>query len=184
MPSRLAGATVLSDLSLLCPTVGAQQCSLPPRVFRCLHLEFEQLWAQLLVHSSLLSLVEVVTLVQAKEIRLCGVLSSFSTVLATQTASPSPTPTSTLVPTMVPLALGGIVVVVVLVLVVVFYHYCNATTHTIEKCRHRPPCCRGGSPTLATSASPQSHPEWALDLAAHGAPLASSVVSSVAARVP
>jgi hypothetical protein len=120
-----------------------------------LHLELEQLRAQLLTRSPLASLVEAVTLARAEEIRLHGVLSSSSTVLAAPTVSPAPVSTPTSVPAAVPLAPGGVVAAV-------FCRYCKATTHTIEKCRRHPPRRREGAPTPTATASPQLPPDWAL----------------------
>jgi hypothetical protein len=146
-------------------------------------LEFKQLRAQLLARSPLPSMVEVVTLARTEEIRLRGVLSSSSMVLATPTVSPAPAPT-TPAPAAVPLASGCAVVV--------FCRYYKATTHTIEKCRRRPPCHRGSVSTSTASASPQSPPDWALDLTRrmehmeglYATSPASYMVSSVVARVP
>lgn len=114
---------------------------------RRLRLEFEQIRAQLLGRSPLPSLVEEVTLARAEEISLRGVLSSSSTVLAAQTASPTSAPT--FAPVAVPLAQGGVAAAV-------FCRYCKAMTHTIEKCRRHPPHRRGGAPTPAASTTPQS----------------------------
>jgi hypothetical protein len=128
-------------------------------------------------------MVEVVTLARTEEIRLRGVLSSSSMVLATPTVSPAPAPT-TPAPAAVPLASGCAVVV--------FCRYYKATTHTIEKCRRRPPRHRGSASTFTASASPQSPPDWALDLTRrmermeglYAISSASYMVSSVVARVP
>jgi hypothetical protein len=62
-------------------------------------------------------------------------------------------------------------------------------THTIEKCKLRPPRRWGGAPTTPTPASSQSPLDWALDLTRHMKCLCAtsstfSVVSSVATRAP
>jgi hypothetical protein len=63
------------------------------KFLRCLHPMFEQLRAQLLVRSPLLTMVEAVTLAQVEEICLCGVLFSTATVLVASTASTTSTST-------------------------------------------------------------------------------------------
>jgi hypothetical protein len=73
--------------------------------------EFEQLQAQLLVHSPLLTMVEAVTLAQADEICLRGVLSSSATVLAMTTGSTTSTPAlaTSSTPSSVPTPASGLV---------------------------------------------------------------------------
>jgi hypothetical protein len=101
---------------------------------RRLRLEFEQLRAKLLARSPLSTMVEVVTLARAEEIRLRGVLSSFATVLATMTSSTTSTPVPAMpsTPTSAgPVTHGGTAATL-------FCNYCKSKTHEIELRRRRP----------------------------------------------
>src|SRR5213075_376026 len=153
-----------------------------------------QLRVQLLARSPLPSLVEAVTLARAEETRLHGVLSSSSVVLAATAALTSSALAAALTS---PLAVGpttqGRTAAALLC------RYCKSKTHTIEQCKKRPQCRKGGSTMIggaggSSGASHQSPPEWVLDLNRWmermerrldlAAPSASSVVSSVATRPP
>jgi hypothetical protein len=111
-------------------------------------------------------MVEAVTLAQAEEIRLRGVLSSLTTVLATTTGSTtstpdsamSSTPSSSPAPTSGPVTQGGTAAAL-------FCYYCKSKTHKIEQCRRRPSHRKGGSSTSAGArGSSQQPPEWVLDI--------------------
>jgi hypothetical protein len=151
--------------------------------------EFEQLQAR----SPLSTMVEAVTLAQAEDIRLRGVLSS-STVLATMTSSTtsmlvsatSSTSPSAPTPASGPVTQGGTIATL-------FCCYCKSKTHDIEQCRRRPSHPKGGSSTLAGAhgSSSQQPPEWVLKLTRrmdclehHVSPLDPSMVSSATAQSP
>ncbi|KAJ1278914.1 hypothetical protein BS78_04G115500 [Paspalum vaginatum] len=94
-----------------------------------LRQEFEQLRAKLLARSPLPSQVEAVTLVRAEEIRLQGVLSSPSTILAALTATLPPTApaaNSVSAPAVGSTSQTGIAAAL-------YCNYCKARTHNIEQ---------------------------------------------------
>ncbi|KAJ1282358.1 hypothetical protein BS78_03G045700 [Paspalum vaginatum] len=116
---------------------------------RRLRPEFEQLRALLLAHSPLPSQVEAVTLVRANEIRLKGVFSSPSTVLAAPAATLPPAAsaaTSVSAPAVGSTAQTGTATAL-------YCNYYKARTHNIEQCKKRPPRRKGG----ASMSAPTSH---------------------------
>jgi hypothetical protein len=159
-----------------------------------LHPKFEQLRAQLLARSPLLTMVKAVTLARAEEIRLHGVLSSSAMILAATTGSTtsthvldtSSTPSSAPAPASGHVTPGGIVAAL-------FYRYCKSKTHNIEQCRKRPSHRKGGTSTSAGAhgSSSQQPPEWVLELTRwmdrlerYVTPPDPSMVSSATAQSP
>jgi hypothetical protein len=139
-------------------------------------------------------MVEAITLAQAEEIHLRGVLSSSATVLATTTGSTtltlvlamSSTPSSAPAPASGYVTQGGTVAAL-------FCRYYKSKTHNIEQCRRRPSHRKGGvsTSTGAHGSSSQQPPEWVLELTRRMdrlerrvAPPNPSMVSSTTAQSP
>jgi hypothetical protein len=90
------------------------------------------------------TMVKAVTLARAEEIRMRGVLSSSTTILATTTGSTTstPAPATPSTPTSAgPVTQGGTAAALLC-------RYCKSKTHEIEQCRRRPSHRKGGQVPL------------------------------------